>query len=136
MNRNLVKHQRMAMRRDAGNRKAKPGSIRSSAGPAYLVAHGCFACRKSFKITPRGKAAKCPQCGLALHALGRSFKAPGVRNVEQWLKVQALYEAGFRFFSYRSYPDAPKYPERLRDVPAFIAKNPRHPFRLRESDDA
>ena len=34
--------------------------------------------------------------------MGRSFKAPPARDAEQWGKVQALYNAGFRFFSYRN----------------------------------
>jgi hypothetical protein len=60
--------------------------------------------------------------------MGRSFKAPPARDKEQWLKVHALYQAGFRFFSYRSH-DCPPLPKRLADVEAFIRDNPVHPFR-------
>ncbi|WP_293389165.1 hypothetical protein [Nevskia sp.] len=59
-----------------------------------------------------------------------------MKNTEQWAKVQALYAHGFRFFSYRSYPDAPRLPERLREVPLFVAANPAHPFRVAPPDQA
>jgi hypothetical protein len=62
--------------------------------------------------------------------MGRSFKAPKKRDAEQWAKVERLWNAGFRFFSYRSYPDAEPLPERLRDVDPFIRRNPAHPFRV------
>ncbi len=65
-----------------------------------------------------------------MHAMGRSFKAPPKNDKEQWLKVQALYAYGFRFFSYRSFPDAPKLPERLKEVEGFVAEHPNHPFRV------
>jgi hypothetical protein len=98
--------------------------------PQYLIAHACFACRKSFKIAPRGDtSAVCPSCGGPLHLMGRSFKAPPAKDSEQWAKVQALYNAGFRFFSYRSV-DGPPLPERLVEVDAFIRDNPAHPLRV------
>lgn len=61
--------------------------------------------------------------------MGRSFKAPPAKDVEQWAKVQALYQAGFRFFSYRS-KEGPRLPERLADVDDFIRDNPTHPLRV------
>jgi hypothetical protein len=61
--------------------------------------------------------------------MGRSFKTPASRDTEQWAKVQALYQAGFRFFSYRSY-DCPPLPARLSEVESFIRNNPGHPFRV------
>ena len=98
--------------------------------PQYLIAHACFECRKSFKIAPRpNSTAVCPNCGLELHQMGRSFKAPAAKDAEQWAKVQALYSAGFRFFSYRSV-DGPPLPARLADVEAFIRENPDHPLRV------
>ena len=63
--------------------------------------------------------------------MGRSFRTPARADVEQWLKVQTLFAHGFRFFSYRSYACAP-LPTRLRDVASFLAKHPRHPFRIAE----
>lgn len=62
--------------------------------------------------------------------MGRSFKAPEKGDSKQWLKVQWLYALGFRFFSYRSYPSAPRLPEHLRDVPAFAKAHRTHPFRV------
>jgi len=101
----------------------------SAAGPKYLIAHACFACRKSFKVAPRKQAPVCPNCAAELHEMGRSFKAPAAKNTEQWAKVEALYNAGFRFFSYRSFECAP-LPSRLSQVAAFIAANPAHPLRV------
>ncbi len=63
--------------------------------------------------------------------MGRSFKAPKKTDKEQWTKVQKLWDAGFRFFSYRSYPDAEPLPARLADVDSFVARNPHHPFKVR-----
>jgi hypothetical protein len=122
------KHRRMALRRDVGNRPP-PAPRTPVSGGRYLVAHACFLCRKSFKVASRPQQAKCPNCGGPLHWMGRSFKAPAARDTEQWLKVQALHEAGFRFFSYRSY-DCPPLPARLSEVEEFIRSNPGHPFRV------
>ena len=61
--------------------------------------------------------------------MGRSFKAPSIRDTEQWAKVQALYNAGFRFSSYRSHA-CPPLPARLSEVEAFVRDNPEHPFRV------
>jgi hypothetical protein len=61
--------------------------------------------------------------------MGRSFKAPPAKDVEQWAKVRALYDAGFRFFSYRS-ADGPPLPAKLADVDAFVRGNPSHPLRV------
>ena len=98
--------------------------------PQYLIAHACFDCRKSFKISPRPDyVAVCPNCGGGIHEMGRSFKAPPAKDVEQWAKVQALYNAGFRFFSYRSV-SGPPLPDKLSQVAAFIRDNPAHPMRV------
>jgi len=122
------KFRRMALRRDADNRIPSPDKLAASSG-RYLVAHACFECRKSFKIVSRPEPAKCSGCGGTLHWMGRSFKAPAARDKEQWAKVQALHQAGFRFFSYRSH-DCPPLPSRLAEVEQFIRDNPRHPFRV------
>jgi hypothetical protein len=98
-------------------------------GPDYLIAHACFECRKSLKVRMEG-ASVCPECGGPLHAMGRSFKAPKRTDAEQWKKVEALWSAGFRFWSYRSHPDAEPLPERLRDLEDFIRRNPEHPMRV------
>jgi len=66
--------------------------------------------------------------------MGRSFKAPATRERRQWSKVEALYRAGFRFFSYRSFDhlgvEVPPLPAKLSQVEAFIRENPRHPMRI------
>jgi hypothetical protein len=120
----------MALRRDTGNRLPSAPKPALGGTGSYLIAHACFACRKSFKIAPRAPLkAICPNCRGQAHEMGRSFKAPVSRNVEQWAKVHALYEAGFRFFSYRSF-DCPPLPDRLSQVAAFIRDNPDHPMRV------
>ena len=70
------------------------------------------------------------QLDVPLNEMGRSFKAPKRSDTEQWEKVQALWDAGFRFWSYRSHPEAEPLPERLREVEAFVARNPTHPLRV------
>ncbi|MDX2298676.1 MAG: hypothetical protein NW204_03035 [Xanthomonadaceae bacterium] len=65
--------------------------------------------------------------------MGRSFKAPAARDLEQWAKVKALYDAGFRFFSYRGF-DCPPLPARLADLDAFIRDNLEHPLRVGRRD--
>ena len=123
------KSRRMALRRDMGNRKPPPPKAERLSGK-YLVAHACFECRKSFKIAPRTEQTPvCANCGGHLHEMGRSFKAPPAKNLEQWQKVQALYNAGFRFFSYRSFL-CPALPAKLSEVEAFIRANPQHPMRV------
>ena len=124
----LEKSRRMALRRDAGNRAPATPKLPAS-GRSYLIAHACFDCRKSFKLAPRVEAARCPNCGGDLHEMGRSFRAPPAKDTEQWAKVRALYDAGFRFSSYRSQACTP-LPARLSDVAAFIAANPNHPMRV------
>ena len=123
------KNRRMEIRRSIGNRKTPALEARRLA-PQYLIAHACFDCRKSFKVAPRQDyVAVCPSCGGQLHEMGRSFKAPPMRDIEQWTKVQVLYNAGFRFFTYRSKP-GPPLPSRLSEVEAFIRNNPEHPLRV------
>lgn len=98
--------------------------------PKYLIAHACFDCRKSFKVAPRKEfSAVCPGCGGKIHEMGRSFKAPPAKDLEQWEKVKALFAAGFRFSSYRSTL-GPPLPDRLADVAAFIRDHPEHPLRV------
>ena len=122
------KFQRMALRRESGDRLPPAPKAPAMSG-RYLVAHACFSCRKSFKIAPRPQQAKCPSCSGPLHWMGRSFKTPASRDTAQWAKVQTLYQAGFRFFSYRSY-DCTLLPARLSEVESFIRNNPGHPFRV------
>ena len=124
----------MAIRRDTGTRPL-PAPTVSRRGPEYLIAYACFKCRKSFKIAPRQeREALCPGCRGIIFEMGRSFKAPAKRDRGQWAKVEALYHAGFRFFSYRSFShlekDVPPLPAKLSQVEAFIRDNPEHPMRV------
>lgn len=61
--------------------------------------------------------------------MGRYFRAPKKSDIEQWLKVQQLWEAGFRFYGSKDADDAP-LPERLSEVEEFIQRNPNHKSRL------
>ena len=124
------KSRRMALRRDAGNRKPAPPKGPRSTGK-YLVAHACFTCRKSFKVASRGGVAPiCPQCTAPLVWMGRAFAAPPTRNTAQWRKLEELVQAGFHFGRYRGYV-APSPPTRLTDVKRFLFENPKHPLKRR-----
>jgi hypothetical protein len=118
----------MELRRATGTRTFRTPPKREKR-PNYLIAHACFDCRKSWKVRA-DVSARCPCCGSQLHEMGRSFKTPKKGDDEQWEKVRALWSAGFRFSSYRSYPSAEPLPERLRDVKDFVRRNPDHPFRI------
>jgi hypothetical protein len=98
-------------------------------GAEYLIAHACFHCKKSWKLKPIRVSRVCPECSGDVSIMGRSFKTPKKNDDEQWEKVRRLWQAGFRFDSYRSYPDAEPLPERLSEVEDFISRNPRHPSR-------
>jgi hypothetical protein len=65
--------------------------------------------------------------------MGRSFKAPPAKDIEQWAKVQALYAAGFRFSSYRSHACEP-LPDKVSQAEAFILRHPDHPLRVAAPD--
>jgi hypothetical protein len=62
--------------------------------------------------------------------MGRAFKAPKKSDMEQWKKVELLWGAGFRFIPHTGWRHVEPYPERLREVTAFIEGNREHPFRV------
>ncbi|WP_282605297.1 hypothetical protein [Pelagibius sp. Alg239-R121] len=99
----IEKSRRMELRWEVGNRQLPEIPLKRPHG-SYCMAHACFNCRKSFKQAYSEAEATCPQCARKLHDMGRSFKAPKANDAEQWEKVKPLWLAGFRFFSYRSYP--------------------------------
>lgn len=104
----------------------------SHRGPEYLVAHACFKCSKSFKLSiESGKTKKniCPDCSGKIYEMGRNFKAPKKTDKKQWKKVKLLYSAGFRFFGSGMH-DGPKLPEKLSDIERFIEENEKHPLRV------
>ena len=131
MSKGCEKAQRMALRRANGSREVrKTPAMEPPRGPAYLIAHACFACRKSWKMASNVSDHVCPECGQTAVFMGRSFKAPRKSDEEQWKKVERLWEEGFRFQSYRTHPAAEPLPDRLSEVDDFIARNPDHPFRV------
>jgi hypothetical protein len=131
MSKVLSKHDRMELRKAIGNRSIPGPQMQPSfSGRCYLIAHACFACQKSWKRTGETEQG-CPECGRPLALMGRSFRAPKKREDDQWEKVRRLWEAGFRFWSYRSYPEAEAYPDDLRDVDAWIKRNTTHPMRIK-----
>lgn len=131
MSKAMAKQERMEVRKAIGNRAVPGPQMRSYfAGPDYLIAHACFACRKSWKRTGDTEHG-CPECGRPLALMGRSFRVPGKREEDQWEKLRRLWEAGFRFWSYRSFPEAEPYPDNLREVDAWIARNAEHPMRIK-----
>jgi RNA polymerase subunit RPABC4/transcription elongation factor Spt4 len=125
-----TKSERMELRKAIGNRLVScPYVPPYHRGPDYLVAHACFGCRKSWKLAEENTAI-CPDCGNAVHWMGRAFKAPKKSDIEQWKKVETLWQAGFRFLSHTGWREVEPYPERFRDVENFIQLNPQHPFRF------
>ena len=125
----LSKEERMERRRAIGNRAVPAPPAPRQRVAECLWPHACFECRKSWKLA-EASSAKCPECGGELHWMGRAFKVPRKNDEEQWAKVQALWEAGFRFFNNTRWRDAEPYPERLRDVEDFVLRSPDHPFRV------
>lgn len=131
MDKPTTKHDRMELRKAIGNRIIQgPPMQRYSRGPDYCIAHACFACRKSWKRNG-DMAHACPECRRPLALMGRTFRVPRKPDEAQWEKVRRLWEAGFRFWSYRSFAKAEPYPDDLREVDAWIKRNPKHPMRVK-----
>lgn len=140
MTRANEKSRRMDFRRTNGTRAfGHPLKGLSTKTRAYLVAHACFDCRSTFKKPPAAAANqaghKCPRCKSALHEMGRSFRAPAKNDLDGWKKIQALYAHGFWFFSYRSFENCPRLPERFRDVEPFVRGLPQSSIQSRELND-
>jgi hypothetical protein len=127
MNTPTVKQERMALRRDIGNRR--PSSPEQKVvGPAYLFPYACFSCRKSFKRKfEDGLPNKtCPNCGGVAIGLSRNFKAPASSDSGQWKKVEFLVEHGFRFYhQYNVDGHLVPYPATLAEAKDFVALYPR-----------
>lgn len=126
------KADRMELRRSIGNREVPAPYVPPyHRGADCLWPHACFECRKSWKLAEESSA-KCPECGGDLHWMGRAFKVPKKADAEQWAKVRALWQAGFRFFNSPSAKGTyDSFPERLREVEDFVRRNPEHPFRIK-----
>ena len=127
---NEKKNRRMELRREIGSRKVKEMPL-PSPRTAYLAAHACFNCRKSFKLSCE-KSHVCPECGETAYLMGRAFKTPKRSDDEQWRKVQKLYTLGFRFHRYGG--DYPPLPERFREVDRFVKEFANHELRVAEPD--
>ncbi|MFN6568866.1 hypothetical protein [Dendronalium sp. ChiSLP03b] len=138
MSRKEEKNRRMEIRRDIGNRQITTDSpITTYYSYPYLVAHACFSCQKSFKLTYQKDCEKeriCPECGKAVYLMERAFKTPKRSDDEQWKKVQKLYALGFRFQSYGR--DYEPLPERLQEVDTFVESYPEHELRVAKPDSS
>jgi hypothetical protein len=120
------KARRMELRRKTGTRAwPRLFSPPYHRGPKYRLAHACFVCRRSFKLavdlSQAEQERRCPGCRGVLRWMGRSFRAPRRTDFDQWRKVEILWEAGYRFTSYRG-PAGP-LPETLKEAEAFVRRN-------------
>jgi DNA-directed RNA polymerase subunit RPC12/RpoP len=98
----------------------------------YKEHYACFHCRKAFKqpsyfdlpkdVRPKRREERvvvCPQCGSRMRNMGLDFKAPRQRSVDQWRKVELLYQRGITFHSCGCC--GPGYrPATLAEVRAFV----------------
>src|SRR5688572_14219112 len=100
-------------------------------GP-YKEKWACFKCRKSFKQTSRYELAHplplaedgsrlviCPQCKGPMQNMGLDFKAPKQTDVEQWQKVEILFNNGYAYHSCGCSGPGPR-PARLQDASRFL----------------
>lgn len=100
-------------------------------GP-YKDHYACFSCRKSFKQAARSRlqlaadepapAIKCPQCAEPMAGMGLDFKAPKKGAIDQWKKVELLFQNGFTFYSCGCCGPGFR-PAELAEVQAFIEEN-------------
>ena len=126
------KPERMELRKAIGNRVAPvPQVSPHHRGAECLWPHACFECQKSWKLA-EGASAVCPECKADLHWMCRAFKVPRKADNEQWAKIRALWDAGYRFVNHTRWKETEPFPERLRDVAEFVRNNSDHPFRVRD----
>lgn len=123
---------KMALRRDAGYRKA-PAPIEKVRGPEYAMSFACFTCKtahkRHYKKVPSEypKFIECPICKEHAINVGRNFKIPKKSDTNQWKKVKYLVENGFVFqHIYEEQEDGSlnkvEYPKTLNDAEAFVLK--------------
>ncbi len=90
----------------------------------------CFACRLAIKVVTVDRlTSTCPKCGRTSYFLGKAFDPPRSSAHEEWLRVQALFAAGFRFEAPGEVGESAPLPQALSDVPEFLARYPSHPLR-------
>jgi hypothetical protein len=102
----------------ANMRKRKQDGRKLPPTPARYV---CIYCRSTFRrreTRPRPPELPCPNCVRQAVKVSLEFAPPAKSDVEQWLRVAALVEAGFRFERVGE-----PYPKRLEDVPAFVLRH-------------
>ena len=61
--------------------------------------------------------------------MGRYFRVPKQSDVSEWAKVEKLRRAGYHF-SGQTY-GSESFPDDLKEVDDWIARNPHHPNRGR-----
>lgn len=54
--------------------------------------------------------------------MGRYFRAPSARSLDQWRKVEMLFNAGVRFSGTQSCRLG-RFPDTMREAKEFIARN-------------
>jgi hypothetical protein len=86
--------------------KTKPAHLTPKPKATNKANFVCFECRKALK-QPGSSAwdsaiperpCPCPNCRGPMTRMGRYFKAPPTRAVQQWLKVELLYCFGEDFW--------------------------------------
>ena len=123
---------KMALRRDAGYRKA-PAPNENVRGPEYAMSFACFTCKtahkRHFENSPSEypRFIKCPICKECAINVGRNFKAPKKSDTSQWKKVKYLVENGFVFqHIYEEQENGSlnkvEYPKTLNDAKEFVLK--------------
>ena len=115
----------MAARWDSGNRKAKPNLPSEPNNSEYLFPYVCFKCRKSFKRNYEEGLPdkKCSECGGVAVGLGRHFKAPKKKNIEQWKKIEYLVANGFYFYhQYDDEGNSVPYPKTMEEAKLFVKR--------------
>ena len=130
MARGEEKQHRMEARRASGSRAWGPSPWSVTLRSNRRIAHACFQCRKSFKITPEdAPERRCPQCREPLREMGFSFKAPRIDDVAAWKLVQSLYAHGYRFFT-TGREGSPVLPRKLSELADFLQRHPQHPLKV------
>jgi hypothetical protein len=123
---------KMALRRDAGYRKA-PTQKEKVLGPEYAMSYACFTCKTAHKRHYEGSPGdyppvmECPICKESAVNVGRHFKTPKKTDHEQWKKVRFLVDHGFVFQAVYEQSDdggfyKVSYPKTLSEAREFVIK--------------
>ncbi|WP_161880905.1 hypothetical protein [Deinococcus alpinitundrae] len=115
-------------------------TVQIYAQPTRSSHHVCFDCRKQFQKPAKALGQRtrnrkfrsagvvlgdptfpCPQCHQLMTPVGKNFRAPKQTDVEAWKLAEQLVRAGFA----HNHTTGTKYPQRLKDVPGFLADHQR-----------